>query len=87
MFVKNESNENIIEPNFLMLIRLIMIDINIGINIEIGNQILNLRESVKEFFRLCLNITFWTNMHERNGIIIERPIKLKVEGLFTPPIE
>lgn len=64
-----------------------MIDINIGINIEIGNQILNLRESVKEFFRLCLNITFWTNMHERNGIIIERPIKLKVAGLFTPPIE
>lgn len=58
MFVKNELNENIIEPNFLMLIRLIMIDINIGINIEIGNQILNLRESVKEFFRLCLNITF-----------------------------
>ena len=87
MFVKNESNENIIEPNFLMLIRLIMIDINIGINIEIGNQILNLRESVKEFFRLCLNITFWTIMHERNGTIIERPIKLKVAGLFTPPIE
>lgn len=58
MFVKNESNENIIEPNFLMLIRLIMIAINIGINIEIGNQILNLREILKEFLRLCLNISF-----------------------------
>lgn len=26
-------------------------------------------------------------MHERNGTIIERPIKLKVAGLFTPPME
>ena len=75
------------EPNFLMLIRLIMIDINIGINIEIGNQILNLRETLKEFLRLCLNRSFWTIMHERNGIIIERPIILKVAGLFTPPME
>lgn len=75
------------EPNFLMLIRLIMIDINIGINIEIGNQILNLRETLKEFLRLCLNRSFWAIMHERNGIIIERPIRLKVAGLFTPPME